>query len=79
MMCLVQYEKLPSFCFFCGCLGHEVLECGDGAHPKEICDWGDWLRVPYMAVAPMREDRGGRGGGRGRGRGRGAGRGGGFE
>ena len=24
MKYLVQYEKLPSFCFFYGCMGHEV-------------------------------------------------------
>ncbi|XP_039812082.1 uncharacterized protein LOC120675055 [Panicum virgatum] len=77
MICLVQYEKLPSFCFFCGCLGHEVAECGDGVHPKEKCEWGDWLKVPFTAAMIPRDDRGGRGGGRGRGRGRGFGRGGG--
>jgi len=38
MMCLVQYEKLPSFCFFCGCMGHEVSECGDGIHPAKKCE-----------------------------------------
>lgn len=65
MKCLVQYEKLPSFCFFCGCLGHEASECGDGVHPKETCEWGDWLRAPFMAMTMMREDRGGRSGGRG--------------
>jgi hypothetical protein len=65
MMCLVQYEKLPSFCFFCGILGHDVSECGNGVHPKESCDWGDWLRVPFMAFAGTREDQGGRGRGRG--------------
>jgi hypothetical protein len=32
MKYLVQYEKLPSFCFFCGCMDHEVTECGDGVH-----------------------------------------------
>jgi hypothetical protein len=43
MKYLVQYEKLPSFCFFCGCMGHEVTKCGDGVHPKESCGWGEWL------------------------------------
>ena len=35
MKYLVQYEKLPRFCFHCGCMGHEVVECGDGVHSKE--------------------------------------------
>jgi len=34
---LVQYEKLPSFCFFCGCMGHEVMEYEDGVHSKASC------------------------------------------
>jgi len=76
MKYLVQYEKLPTFCFFYGCIRHEVTECGDGVHSKESCQWGDWLRVPFLSLMPGREDvRGGRGGGRGRGRGRGGGRG----
>jgi hypothetical protein len=32
MKYLVQYEKLPSFCFFYCCMDHEVTECGDGVH-----------------------------------------------
>jgi hypothetical protein len=47
MKYLVQYEKLPSFCFFCGCMGHEATECGDGVHTKASCHWGDWMRVPF--------------------------------
>jgi hypothetical protein len=46
MKYLVQFEKLPSFCFFCGCMGHDVTECGD-VHAKESCGWGEWLRVPF--------------------------------
>jgi hypothetical protein len=34
MKYLVQYEKLSAFCFFCGCMGHEVTECRDGIHSK---------------------------------------------
>ena len=52
-----------------------MTECGDGVHPKESCQWGDWLRVPFMPLMVGREDRGGRGRARGRGRGRGGGRG----
>ena len=76
MRCLVQYEKLPTFCFFCGCIGHKVVECGDGVHPKEKCEWGEWLRVAFMPSAMVRNERGGRGGGRGRGRSFGRGNGG---
>lgn len=39
----VSYEKLPNFCFFCGCMGHVVEECGDGIHDPNTCDWGDYL------------------------------------
>ena len=37
----VTYEKLPDFCFFCGCMGHVVEECGDGIHDPSECDWED--------------------------------------
>ena len=67
LMCLVQYEKVPNFCFFCGCLGHEVTGCGDGIHRKETWGWGDWLKVPFTTPAVARDDHSGRGSGRGRG------------
>jgi hypothetical protein len=68
MKFLVQYEKLPAFCYLCGCLGHDVTECGDGIHSKDSCEWGDWLRVPFVPMMGRDDPRGG--GGRGRGRGR---------
>ena len=74
MTYLVYYEKLLTFCFHCGILGHEVMECGDGVHHRDKCEWGEWLRVPFVPLV-MRQDRGGRGRGRGRGRRRGGARG----
>lgn len=73
---LVQYEKLPIFCHFCGVVGHDVTECGDGLHKKEDCQWGEWLLVNFAQNSKSRgEGRDGRTRGgmqwRGRGRGRG--------
>jgi hypothetical protein len=69
----VQYEKLPVFCKFCGLMGHEVMECGDGVHEEDQCQWGDWLKVVFEPSIPMEggRGRGNRGGFGGRGRGRG--------
>lgn len=76
MSYLVQYEKLPRFCFHCGKMGHEVTECGNGVHSKNLYEWGNWLRIPFMQLVATRDDyRGGRGRGRGRGRGHYGGRG----
>ena len=36
MIYLVQYEKLSAFCFHCGLVGHEVTDCGDGVHRREM-------------------------------------------
>lgn len=44
---LVQYEKLPTFCFVCGVMGHELTECGEGVHDISKCQWGDWLLVKF--------------------------------
>lgn len=37
---LVQYEKLPTFCFVCGMMGHDATECGDGVHEASKYGWG---------------------------------------
>lgn len=58
----MSYEKLPNFCYFYGCMGHVVEECGDGVHDPSMCEWGDWLHwsnEPTMGGAGA-----GRGGGR---------------
>lgn len=52
----VQYGKLPNFCNFCGLMGHEVMECGDGVHTrKKIVDgvtgsWSSLLLVLLTGV-----------------------------
>ncbi|XBI35718.1 hypothetical protein VPH35_121373 [Triticum aestivum] len=72
----VEYEKLPKFCNFCGLIGHEVTECGDGIHTPESCEWGEWLLVLFDNGGgrgnnniPRGRGNMGRGGGRGGGRG----------
>jgi hypothetical protein len=55
----VQYERLPDFCKFCGLLGHEVRECGDGVHEEDKCQWGDWLKVVFELNIPIGAGKGG--------------------
>ena len=50
---LLQYERLPSFCFRCGILGHQLRECleitilsDDG---KEELRYGAWMIAPTGA------------------------------
>jgi hypothetical protein len=47
MQYLVQYEKLPGFCFHCGHMRHEVTECGDVLHRMENCEWGNGSESPF--------------------------------
>ncbi|XP_073042176.1 uncharacterized protein [Primulina eburnea] len=45
----LKYEKLGSFCFVCGCLGHterfcEIMFSSNDKNMKR--EWGPWLRAP---------------------------------
>ncbi|KAK9009203.1 hypothetical protein V6N11_035748 [Hibiscus sabdariffa] len=46
--CPLRYERLPTFCFFCGVIGYELSSCTvkpDGFDGKKL-QYGSWLRVP---------------------------------
>lgn len=36
----MEYEKLHDFCDFYGLMRHVVIECGDGIHSADECEWG---------------------------------------
>jgi hypothetical protein len=73
---LTQYEKLPTFYFVCGIMGHKMTECGDGVHDLSKCHWGDWLLVNFgvSTIGPgAKHGNGAKGGMSNRGQGRGRG------
>lgn len=48
-----KYEHLPSFCFYCGKLGHLEKGCDQKIEDSTkdcICEgqFGDWLRAPLI-------------------------------
>lgn len=45
VLVLLQYEKLPEFCFVCGRLGHISKDCWDESVDKRIFQFDDWLRA----------------------------------
>jgi hypothetical protein len=39
----IKYEKIPHFCFDCGCLVHPAEGCQ--AEKDDVKQWGEWLRA----------------------------------
>lgn len=47
-----KYEQLPSFCFYCGIIGHQEKDCEtkmSDSREDKICEgqYGEWLRVSF--------------------------------
>ena len=48
-----KYERLPTFCFSCGKLGHDEKHCGVVTEKQSMeKKYGDWLRVGSMSKGP---------------------------
>ena len=52
----VKYEKLPTFCYACGKMGHWHEECGTEEYDTDKLEWGNFILAPRRGR--------GRGGGR---------------
>lgn len=51
----VVYEKLPNFCFLCGILGHEEVNCpkiyvDNFIEPDGELSYGNWMRVNGVEI-----------------------------
>ena len=50
-----KYERLPSLCFWCGCLSHDDRDCelwveSEGSLTPESQQFGPWLKAaPFMS------------------------------
>jgi len=55
-----KYEKLPIFCFRCGCIIHGQKGCPDDATKKNRLEgsggWGPWLRAEELFRGPGRQE-----------------------
>ena len=61
MLVVFKYEKLPDFCYVCGCLDHQELECDDvirvkieGGKAKR--EYGPWLGTESNEILTRRSE-----------------------
>ncbi|GAV65581.1 zf-CCHC_4 domain-containing protein, partial [Cephalotus follicularis] len=52
------YERLPVFCYFCGCLGHQENECNSAALLKKKKRTVEWQYGPWLWVEGYRHGEG---------------------
>ena len=54
-----KYERLPTFCYVCGLIGHIERDCGTVAEEDRVMEkqWGSWLRAsPRRGRLKMQEE-----------------------
>ncbi|XP_074314076.1 uncharacterized protein LOC141649280 [Silene latifolia] len=55
----VKYERLPTFCYGCGIIGHGEKDCEHGPYEDEDLKFGEWLRAsPWKVVKTEKESSG---------------------
>ena len=52
-----RYERLPNFCYWCGCLDHAEKVCDDGLKKKNVdssegFQYGVWMRAEMDRPPP---------------------------